>query len=64
MQNKQIILDYIADLLEKDKQLSNFDGSHLPICKTDVLKDIIKKFNLKHSTAYLYCSYFDFKRYG
>jgi len=64
MKDKQIILDYIAHLLKKDKQLSNFDESHISICKTDVLKEIIKKFNLKYSTAYLYCSYFKFKRYG
>ena len=60
--DRKIIMDYISNLLEKDKELSNFDESYKSISKTTVLRDIIKRFNLKHSTAYLYCSFFEFKR--
>ena len=55
-------MDYISNLLKEDKQLSDFDDFYKPISKEYVLRDIIKRFNLKHSTAYLYCSFFEFKR--
>tara|TARA_R100001460_G_C3461078_1_gene165956 strand:+ start:374 stop:559 length:186 start_codon:yes stop_codon:yes gene_type:complete len=60
--NKKIIMDYISNLLKEDKQISDFDDFYRPISKEYVLRDIIKRFNLKYSTAYLYCSFFEFKR--
>ena len=60
--DKKIIMDYISNLLKEDKQLSDFEDFYRPISKEYVLRDIIKRFNLKHSTAYRYCSFFEFKR--
>ena len=62
--NKKIIMDYISNLIEKDKELSNFDESYKSISKSVVLRDIINKFNLKHADAFRYCSFFDFKNNG
>ena len=60
MQTKKIIYDYIANILEREKEISNFDPSYRSINKEHILKDIIKKFNLKHSDAYRHCSYHNF----
>ena len=59
-ETKKVIFEYIANLIEIDKQKSNFDPGYKSISKEYVLRDIIKKFNLKHSEAYRYCSYHKF----
>ena len=59
-ETKKVIFKYIANLIETDKQKSDFDLTYKSISKEYVLRDIIKKFNLKHSEAYRYCSYHKF----
>ena len=42
-QNKQIIFDYIANVLEKDKQRSDFDPSYKSISKENVFFELQAK---------------------
>ena len=58
--NKKVIFKYIANLIETDKQKSDFDPSYKSISKEYVLRDIIKRFDLKQSEAYRHCSYHNF----
>ena len=60
MKNKKEIFNYIADLIKKEKEKSNFDSSYKSISKEYVLRDIIKRFDLKQSEAYRHCSYHNF----
>ena len=64
MKNKKIIFDYIANLLEKDKKISEFDPTYKSISKEYLLRDIIKRFDLKQSDAYKHCSYHDLLNNG